>query len=233
MDLLLAGEDAPLRWRQPPAPAGPHGAPLPTAFLWQSMLETGALREFLADVRWGPLDYLVIDAPPGTDRLARLLELVPGLAATLLVTTPSEAARHVVAKSVRLAREARTRTVALVGNMTAYTCAACGHASPLFHADGVRRLAETAHAPVWAEIPFDPTLSDTTDRGEPAVVAAPSSPAARALAALAARVEAELETHAASARPAHADAGRETHTGAEQEKDAGAAPPPGPSEETP
>lgn len=125
MDLLLAGDDAPLRWRQPDAPE----------FLWQSLLEGGVLRELLSDIRWGELDYLIIDAPPGADKIARLLQLVPQADMLLLVTTPSEAARFIVAKSERLAREAGAREIGLIVNMSAHVCEACGHRMPLFDSE--------------------------------------------------------------------------------------------------
>jgi len=183
MDLLLAGDDAPLRWKD----AG-DGA----ESVRQSAVETSALREFLADVAWGELDYLLIDVPPGTDKLGRVLELVPRLTAVLLVTTPSEMARHIVAKSVRQAREAGVPAVALVANMTAYVCERCGHGSVLFAADGARRLAAAAGVPLWAEIPFDPRLGLATDRGEPPVLGTEDYAAARAMHELAGHIEQEL-----------------------------------------
>lgn len=184
MDLLLAAEDAPLRWR---GARGVDGA----AFLWQSTFEAGALREFLADTAWGELDYLLIDVPPGTDKLARLLELLPSPPAIALVTTPSEMARAVVARSARLAREAAAAAVGLVANMSAYVCAACGRESPLYAADGARRLAEATGAPLWAEIPFDPRLALATDAGAPFALDGGDAPAARALHALADRIAEE------------------------------------------
>jgi ATP-binding protein involved in chromosome partitioning len=183
MDVLLAGDDAPVRWKD----AG-DGA----EFVRQSAIETSALREFLADIAWGELDYLLIDVPPGTDKLGRVLELVPRLTAVLLVTTPSEMARHVVAKSVRQAREAGVPAVALVANMTAYVCERCGHSSVLFAADGARRLAAAAGVPLWAEIPFDPRLGLATDRGEPPVLGEEDYAAARAMHELAGHIEQEL-----------------------------------------
>jgi ATP-binding protein involved in chromosome partitioning len=186
MDLLLDDDDAPLRWRGD-AGTGDSGGP---AFLRQSLLEAGALREFLADTAWGDLDFLVIDAPPGTDKLVRLLELLPRIDALLLVTTPSEIARFVVAKSARVAREAGARNVGLVANMTSHRCAACGHDSPLFDDDGARRLAGATGLTVWAEIPFDARLAHATDAGAPYVLddAHPDAPAAHALRRLADRV---------------------------------------------
>lgn len=178
MDLLLEGEDAPVRWREPDV----------GGFVWQSTLETGALREFLADVAWGPLDVLVLDLPPGTDKLERVLALVPRLDALALVTTPSDAARFVVAKSARAARRHAAREVGLVANMSAYRCPACGAEEPLYEADGGRRLAAATELPLWAEIPFDPRLASRTDAGMPIVLEDRDSPATRALRSLAARL---------------------------------------------
>jgi ATP-binding protein involved in chromosome partitioning len=175
---LLAREDAPVRWRGPEG----HGA------LWQSLIETGALRELLSDVAWGHLDVLVLDLPPGTEKLARLIDLVGRPDVVLLVTTPSEAARGVVARTARLLGEAGVERVGLVANMGSWTCPHCGVAEPLFGADGARRLARDAGLEVWAEVPFDPRVSADTDDGLPIVLGAPERPAARAFAALAERV---------------------------------------------
>lgn len=177
MDLLVA-EDAPLRWRGPEE----H------RFVWQSVIETGALREFLSDIEWGDLDVLVLDLPPGTEKLARLVDLVGSPDAVVIVTTPSEAARHVVAKSARFLEDAGVREVGLVANMASWSCPHCGIAEPLFSADGARRLARDAGLELWAELPFDPRIAADTDEGMPIVLSAPDRPAARALAALAERL---------------------------------------------
>ena len=177
MDLLVA-EDAPLRWRGPEE----H------RFVWQSVIETGALREFLSDVEWGDLDVLVLDLPPGTEKLARLIDLVGSPDVVLIITTPSEAARHVVAKSARFLEEAGVREVGLVANMASWSCPHCGVAEPLFSADGARRLARDASLELWAELPFDPRIAADTDEGMPIVLSAPERPAALALAALAERL---------------------------------------------
>lgn len=182
MDLLLSADDAPVRWQEPAE----------GAFIWQSTLETGALREFLADVEWGTLDYLLIDLPPGTDKLGRLLELLPGLGAALLVTTPSDAARFVVAKSVRLVQDAGVPVVGLAANMSTYTCPDCGRADPLFAADGARRLSDETGVPIWAEVPFDPRLAAQTDAGAPFALDHAGSPAGAGLHALADRLEEEV-----------------------------------------
>jgi ATP-binding protein involved in chromosome partitioning len=178
MDLLLATPDAAVRWHEPAA----------GGFIWQSTLETGVLREFLADVAWGSLDYLVIDLPPGTDKIARLLSLVPAPAALLLVCTPSQAAGSVVARSVTHARACGIDTVALVSNMDGFTCAGCGTVTRLYQGGGAAALAQRYGVPVWGDVPFEPALAAATDAGTPYVLAQPAAGAARALRALAARI---------------------------------------------
>ena len=185
MEFLQQDEDAPLRWREPEM----------GGFIWQSTLETGVLREFLGDVEWGKLDVLLVDVPPGTDKIGRLLELVPQVDQMLLVTTPSETARFVVSKSVRMAREAEVGTVALISNMAGHTCPECGHVSELFPGDGANRLEQESGVPLWAEIPFDPRLGGATDSGKPLVMTDPDAPSSRAILALADRVEEHLGMH--------------------------------------
>ncbi len=179
MELLQDEEDAPLSWTGPDA----------DRYLWQSSLETGVLREFLSDVSWGDLDYLLVDLPPGTDKIARLLELVPSPDLFLLVTTPSEMSRFVVSKSVRMVRRAEPRAIGLVANMTEFVCPDCGSRTPLFPGEGDGALAETSGLEIWGRIPFDPRLGGATDRGSPLPSGAAGTPAFRALEELADRVE--------------------------------------------
>jgi ATP-binding protein involved in chromosome partitioning len=179
MELFQDEADAPLRWRGPEA----------DGWVWRNVLETGTLRELISDVAWGELDVLFVDVAPGTDRIARLLDLVPDPAALLLVTTPSEMARRVVARSVRFARDARLRRVGLVENMTGWICPDCGARTDLFERagpaldDGIER---------WGDIPFDPRLARSTDEGDPFVLSTPDAPAARAIRGLAERLRQEL-----------------------------------------
>lgn len=179
-DLMLSGADAPMRWK------GPRDG----GFLWRGALETGTLREFLSDIAWGELDFLFIDLPPGTDRIERLLELV-AIESVLLVTTPSAAALHVVGKSARLLRESGVESIALVVNMSAYTCPSCGESTVIFPAGVPPGTHFPSDLTPWAEIPFDPELAATTDSGRPLVLAKPHRPAARALRELADRLQRE------------------------------------------
>jgi ATP-binding protein involved in chromosome partitioning len=183
-DLLLP-ESAPLRWK-PPAASEQSGAP---AFVVQSMYEGTVLRELLGDTAWGDLDYLLIDAPPGTDKLVRLLQLLPTPPITILVTTPSQMARNVVARSATLMRQ-QGGLCGLVLNMAAQVCDRCGHRQPLFGAPTTAELELETGLEVWASIPFDPRLAETTDSGRPLTIADPKAAAALEIQRLAARVEA-------------------------------------------
>ncbi|MFP3948210.1 MAG: P-loop NTPase [Longimicrobiales bacterium] len=182
MELLQADEDSPLRWKGP----GDDG------YLWRGLVEAGVLREFISDVAWGELDLLLVDLPPGTDRIHRLLDIVPDLDRILLVTTPARMSRMVVSRSLRLVQEDRPGSVGLVANMTEFVCPDCGKATPLFPGAGDEELAAAHDLELWARIPFDPVLGEATDRGRPVVTSHPDSVSARALAPLVRRVLEEL-----------------------------------------
>jgi ATP-binding protein involved in chromosome partitioning len=154
---LLLEEGAALRWKGPGS----------DRFVWQGVTEAGVLRELLSDVVWGELDYLLVDIPPGTDKIARFLDLIPRPAQVLLVTIPSRVALSVVTRSVSLLQDADVASVGLVGNMSGYTPAGAGSPVPLFSGGGVGELAATTDLEVWAEIPFDPELGRRTDAGDP------------------------------------------------------------------
>jgi ATP-binding protein involved in chromosome partitioning len=159
-DLLLA-DGASLRWREPA-----H-----ERFVWRGALEAGMLREFLADVRWGELDVLLVDLPPGTDRLDALVELVPRLAGAVVVTIPSEASYRAVRRAVESARGGGVRVLGVIENMAGYRCGTCDAAGPLFAGDAGRRLAAEADAPLLARIPFDPRVGAAVDQGTVAFAA--------------------------------------------------------------
>ena len=151
-DLLLECPDSPLQW---------HG-PQDGAFAWQSTLEAGMLREFLSDVAWGELDVLILDLPPGTDRITRTLAMLPETAALLMVTTPSRAAASVVARALTCVRASRVAHIGIVRNMEGVACRSCATVTPLFIADAA---ADEPH--VWARLPFDPAAAEAVDAGRP------------------------------------------------------------------
>jgi ATP-binding protein involved in chromosome partitioning len=169
-DLLLA-EGAPLRWRDPG-----H-----ERFVWRGALEAGMLREFLADVAWGRLDLLLVDLPPGTDRLEALVELVPGLAGVVVVTIPSEASFRAVRRAVEAARGHGVPVLGVVENMAGYRCARCDVPGPLFEGDAGERLAQETGSAVLSRVPFDPRIQAAVDKGALGAAADALAPAAGAL----------------------------------------------------
>ncbi len=145
---LLLDEKAPLRWREPSQ----------DGFVWRGTLETGMLREFLGDVVWGSLDALLVDLPPGTERLEELAGLVPTLAGVVAVTIPTEESFRSVRRSLEVARGAGVTILGIVENMAGYRCSHCCEEGPLFEGDAGERLAAEAAAPLIGRLAFDPRL---------------------------------------------------------------------------
>ena len=175
MDLLLPSDAAPLVW-DAPTQAEAH--------TWRGTMEANAIREFLADTKWGALDVLVLDLPPGTDRLATVVSLVPGLAGTVLVTIPSDLSQLIVRKSITVARGAGVPVLGLVENMAG-----------LFPGPDAEALAREAGIPFLGAVPFDRELALAADRGEPFVQLKAESDAARALRAVAGRIQETLVSY--------------------------------------
>ena len=126
MDLFLEEDKTPVLW----------DGPTRETFFWRGTMEMHTLREFLSDVQWGTLDLLLLDLPPGTDRLATLHDLLPDLQGTVVVTIPSDVSHLIVLKSITMAREVlHTPVIGLVENMTSYLCPGCGETHPLFGRD--------------------------------------------------------------------------------------------------
>jgi ATP-binding protein involved in chromosome partitioning len=173
MDLLLPDDATPLTW-QATTQAEAH--------TWRGSMEANALREFLADTGWGELDALLIDLPPGTDRLPVIAGLVPSLSGTILVTIPSDVAHLIVRKSITVASGLSAPVLGLVENMAG-----------LFPGPGGAVLARDGNVRFLGAVPFDPEMATAADRGEPIVAVAPERPAALAFAGLARQVRDALE----------------------------------------
>lgn len=184
MDLLLPSDETPVTWA-----ATTQGE----SHVWRGNMEANALREFLADMAWGPLDLLLIDLPPGTDRLPTVAELVPSLSGTVLITIPAEVSHLVVKKSITVAKGIAAPVLGLVENMAGYVCERCGALGDLFQGSRGDLLAAESGVPFLGRIPFDPRLAETGDRGVPFVVEHPENLAARALAEIAERIRSALD----------------------------------------
>ncbi len=157
MDFFLQAA-SPVRWK----------GPMDLSPVWLGLMEMNVIREFLADVVWGDLDFLLADLPPGAaaDKPPVIAGFIPDLAGAIVVTTPSEVASEVVQKSVAYARDLGIKVLGLVENMSQYRCPTCGSEHELFEGN-TEALCEALDVPLLGSIPFDRALAKTFDKGTP------------------------------------------------------------------
>jgi ATP-binding protein involved in chromosome partitioning len=140
-----------------------------------------AVEQFLGDVYWGDLDFLLADLPPGTgDVSISLASFLPG-AQMLVVTTPQDAARKVAERAGRMAERTNLRPIGVIENMSYYVCPHCGEQERIFGEGGGREAAATLAVPLLAEVPLMKPLREGGDEGTPIVVSDPDAPASVAL----------------------------------------------------
>jgi ATP-binding protein involved in chromosome partitioning len=143
-------------------------------------LVSGILKQFLEQVEWGELDYLIVDMPPGTgDAQLSLVQLV-NIDGALMVTTPQEVATGDVRRAVRMFERVNTKIFGVVENMAGLTCPHCSGHIDVFGHGGGRQLAEDMHLPLLCEVPLDPRVREAGDVGTPTAIALPDSPAGAA-----------------------------------------------------
>ena len=176
---------------------------LPTnrdAVIWRGPMKYGVIKQFLKDVAWGPLDFLVIDAPPGTgDEPLSVAQLVGQPAGAILVTTPQDLAIADVRRSVSFCEKVSMPVIGIVENMSGLICPHCGGQIDLFKSGGGQLLATEMGVPLLGRIPIDPQIVACGDGGIPYVHRFADSPAARAFGEVVQRVVAGSE--AAKAQP--------------------------------
>jgi ATP-binding protein involved in chromosome partitioning len=162
--------------------------PEETPVIWRGPMLHKAIEQFLGDVYWGELDFLLVDLPPGTgDVSISLASFLPG-ASVLVVTTPQEAARKVAELAGKMAERTNLRPIGVVENMSAFVCPHCGEETRIFGEGGGREAAETLGVPLMGQIPLMTALREGGDDGIPIVVSEPDSPAGIALREAAHRV---------------------------------------------
>lgn len=154
------------------------------AVVWRGPMLHGALQQFVNDVDWGGLDYLVVDLPPGTGDVALTLAQRLRITGAIIVTTPQEVAIQDVYKSVSMCQKLNVPILGVVENMS-YFVDSAGVTHEIFGRGGGQRIAEFAEAPLFGQVPIDTQVREWGDQGTPIVQAAPSSAAAQAFASIA------------------------------------------------
>ena len=168
--------------------------PEETPVIWRGPMLHKAIEQFLGDVYWGDLDFLLCDLPPGTgDVSISLASFIPG-ASMLVVTTPQEAARKVAERAGKMAERTNLRPLGVVENMSWFVCPHCGERETIFGEGGGQEAADTLGVPLMGQIPLLPALRDGGDTGIPIVLSQPDTPASVALREAAAQVARATKT---------------------------------------
>lgn len=150
--------------------------------IWRGPMKLGVLKQFLSDVKWGDLDALVIDAPPGTgDEPLTICQLIPEMTGAIVVTTGQAVALLDSRKAVNFLKTVGIPVLGIVENMTAFCCPHCAGEINLFRSGGGARAAAELAVPFLGSVPFDPAMVDAGDAGKPYALEYPDAPAAQAL----------------------------------------------------
>jgi len=152
-----------------------------TPVIWRGPMVMKAIDQFLTDVKWGTLDFLIIDLPPGTGDAQLTLTQKAGLTGAVVVTTPQDVALIDARKGLAMFRKVNVPVLGIVENMSYFLCRHCGEREEIFGHGGGKKTAEMLGVPFLGEVPLDPRVVVGGDTGEPIVVGDPTAPAALAL----------------------------------------------------
>jgi ATP-binding protein involved in chromosome partitioning len=162
------------------------------AVVWRGPMIHKLLQQFVDDVEWGKIDYLVVDLPPGTgDAQLSLSQLIP-VTGSVIVTTPQEVALIDVVKAVSMFKKVEIPILGVIENMSYYVCPACGHHDEIFSRGGGQILAKDIGTQFLGEVPIDSKVRHGGDSGRPVVVGAPESEHAKIFMKIAAKVAGEI-----------------------------------------
>ncbi|MEO8905660.1 MAG: Mrp/NBP35 family ATP-binding protein [Polyangiaceae bacterium] len=164
-----------------------------SAVVWRGPMLHGALLQFLKDVNWGKLDFLLLDLPPGTGDVALTLSQKVRSTGAVIVTTPQEVALQDVYKSVSMAQKVGIPLLGVVENESYFICDGCEKKHELFGSGGGQSIADFAKAPLLGQIPLHPSVRQWGDAGTPVVQAAPESETALAFVSIATKLLENLQ----------------------------------------
>jgi ATP-binding protein involved in chromosome partitioning len=174
MAFVLAGKEVPVIWRGP--------------------LKMRAIQQFLSEIAWGELDFLLIDLPPGTgDEPLSVLKLLPEMDGVVIVTIPSEVSQNVVGKAITFSRQLKVPVIGVVENMSGFVCPECGTETHIFKTGGGKKVAQEYSVPFLGSIPLDPRICEASDLGHPFIMEHPNSPASTAFMEIVEKIKAYIQ----------------------------------------
>jgi len=151
-----------------------------TPIIWRGPLKSVAIRQFLADVVWGELDFLLIDLPPGTgDEALSIMQIIPNIDGVIIVTIPSEVSQIVVKKAVTFTQKLNAPIIGILENMSGFVCPKCGAETDIFRVGGGQKISDDLNVPFLGRIPIDPRICEDSDQGSPFITKHSDSPAAK------------------------------------------------------
>jgi ATP-binding protein involved in chromosome partitioning len=162
------------------------------AVIWRGPLASGAVKQFMTDVNWGELDYLIFDLPPGTGDIQLTLAQTIPLTGAVIVTTPQDVALADARKGIVMFNKVNVPILGIVENMSYFVCSHCGQREDIFDNGGGKRTAEELNVPFLGEIPIHTSIRVAGDDGEPIVHAYPESPQAQSIRAIAKQLAAQI-----------------------------------------
>ena len=153
-----------------------------------------AIRQFLEDVNWGNLDYLVVDMPPGTgDEAISIIQLIPKADGGIIVTTPQDVSLLDSRKSITFFAEAEIPIIGLIENMSGFVCPHCGEVTDIFKSGGGAATAAEFNLQFLGKVPIEPAIVTSGDAGMPVVISNPDSASAKAFEEIATKVVKTVE----------------------------------------
>jgi ATP-binding protein involved in chromosome partitioning len=174
MEFLLPNENMPVIWRGP--------------------MKMGAIRQFLSDIVWGNLDFLLADLPPGTgDEPLSIAQLLPEMDGVIIVTIPSEVSQIVVKKAITFAKQLKLPIIGIIENMSGFICPNCNTKIDIFNSGGGKKIAEEMGVTFLGSIPIDKKVCEDSDKGTPFIISHKKAPATKAFMKIVKKIEGFLK----------------------------------------
>jgi len=161
-----------------------------TPVIWRGPLKMGVIKQFIGEVNWGNLDYLIIDLPPGTgDEPLSVSQLIPNSDGGIIVTTPQDVALVSVRKSINFVKKMNFPVIGIIENMSGFTCPHCNESIDIFKTGGGLKASEDFKVPFLGKVPIDPSIVQAGDFGEPYLIKNASTKAGKEFEKIVKRIE--------------------------------------------